>query len=68
MSLSFFNEYFTEEVKERYELWITAWDTSKPKGAKMWQFTNRGQSKVSGNTDDEDVDLNYDYVNYPPMN
>ena len=34
----------------------------------MWQFTNRGQSMVSGITDDEDVDLNYDYVNYPPMN
>ena len=66
-SLSFFNEYFTEEVKERYDLWIAAWDTSKPKGAKMWQFTNKGQSMVSGITDDDEVDLNYDYVNYPPI-
>ena len=66
-SLSFFNEYFTEEVKDRYDLWIAAWDTSKPKGAKMWQFTNKGQSMVSGITDDDEVDLNYDYVNYPPI-
>ena len=66
-SLSFFNEYFTDEVKQRYDLWIAAWDTSKPDGAQLWQFTNRGQSMVSGITDDEDVDLNYDYVNYPPI-
>jgi len=66
-SLSFFNEYFTEEVKERYDMWIAAWGTSKPEGAMLWQFTNRGQSMVQGITDDEDVDLNYDYVNYPEI-
>jgi len=66
-SLSFFNEYFTEEVKEKYDLWIAAWGSNKPKGAKLWQFTNMGQSMVSGITDDDEVDLNYDYVNYPPL-
>ena len=33
----------------------------------MWQFTNKGQNMVSGITDDDEVDLNYDYVNYPPI-
>lgn len=67
---SFINEYFSDEILKRYDLWLADWktNTGKPEGTPnkqcgMWQFTSKGNVKgITGS-----VDLDYAYLDYPEL-
>ena len=66
-SKSFLETYLTEEVRNRYALWVAQWNTELTYNGQcgMWQFggeTNYIRStKINGQT----VDQNYMLVDYP---
>lgn len=68
-SKSFLETYLTEEVRNRYALWVAQWNTELTYAGQcgMWQFggeTNLIRStKINGQT----VDQNYMLVDYPTL-
>ena len=60
-----FENYFTDEVKNKYTIWVAQYNTKCTyKGAyKIWQKSNTGRvNGISG-----DVDLDISYSNFPQI-
>ena len=64
-SKSFFDNYFTDEVKKKYTIWVAQYNSECTyKGTyKIWQKSSKGSvSGISGN-----VDLDVSYENFPDI-
>lgn len=57
-------EQFTQEIFDKYDIWLANWDVAEPKtnvNYGMWQYTSKGSViGIQGR-----VDLNYCYKDYP---
>ena len=63
-SRSFLENYFTEEVLDRFDIWMAQYASSTSyKRHKIWQFT--GSGSLDGKPGD--CDLNYCYYDYPTL-
>ena len=63
-SKSFLEETFSKKVLSKYDIWLAHYTSQTSyKGHRMWQYTETG--KLSGKPGD--CDLNYCYINYPPI-
>lgn len=64
MSASYLRDYVTDEIKERYAVWVAHYGVSRPDYSGiygMWQKSNTGSlAGISGN-----VDLDECYADYP---
>ena len=63
-SRSFLDEYFTDEVLDRYDIWMAQYASSTSYTRhKIWQFT--GSVSLDGKPGE--CDLNYCYYDYPTL-
>ena len=63
-SKSTLEDHFTKEVLSKYDIWLAHYTSSTSyKGHKIWQYTETG--RLAGKPGD--CDLNWSYVNYPPL-
>lgn len=63
-STSALNSYITDEIKQRYAIWVAHWGVSAPTYSGsygIWQYSDKGKlDGIIGN-----VDLDYCYIDYP---
>lgn len=63
-STSALNSYITDEIKQRYAIWVAHWGVSAPTYSGnygIWQYSDKGKlDGINGN-----VDLDYCYIDYP---
>lgn len=60
-NLDYLHNYFDQNALAPYDLWLAAWETSKPPyNMAIWQYSDKGS--VPGITGS--VDVNYAYVDY----
>lgn len=64
-NLNWLNNYFTDEIFERYDIWLAQWNEKptfqRPYG--IWQKTSKGRADgIEGN-----VDIDESYKNYPSI-
>ncbi len=63
-SKSALEEYFTDYVLDKYDIWLAHYASSTSyKGHKIWQYTDTG--RLNGKPGD--CDLNICYYDYPPL-
>lgn len=68
-SKSFLETYLTEEVRNRYALWVAQWNTELTYNGQcgMWQFGGETNYLRSTKINDQTVDQNYMLVDYPSI-